>query len=104
MYSKSHYNILISSRSSFILHDLMSSHISSFFGFNLIDGCVFPEKITMNTDDLKNGSGLFGVNYDHLERYIYIQAEKTILACNGDEECDGAIPSNCELIYVKSVI
>ena len=82
----------------------MASHISSFFGFHLIDGCVFPEKITTNTDDLKNGSGLFGVNYDHLDQYIYLQAEKTILACNGEEECDGAIPANCELIYVKSVI
>lgn len=81
----------------------MTSHISSFFGFDLIDGCILPEKITTNKDDLKNGAGLFGVNYDYLDRYIYIQSEKTLLACNGEEECDGSIPANCELIYVKSV-
>lgn len=69
----------------------------------LTEGSLFPEKITANSDNLKNGSGLFGVNYSYLDRYIYVQSEKAILACTGEDACDGVIPLGCELIFVKTV-
>lgn len=104
LYSRDHYNILVSSRETFILHDLIASHISSFYGFELVESPVLPEKVTANTNNLKNGAGLFGVNYDYLSRYIYIQSEKAFLACSGNEVCEGSIPLDCDLIFVKTVL
>lgn len=103
LYSQDHYNILVSSRETFILHDLIASHIHQFYDFELVESSLFPEKITANTENIRNGSGLFGVNYDYLNHYVFIQSEKAILTCIGDDYNVGCIPLGCELIFVKTV-
>ena len=102
IYSRDNYNILVRSQSQFITNELIAHGVQR-FSIQLIDGCIRPEKLLIATENIKNGNGLFEVNYDRIERVVINLNESSLLCCEGTDDCYGSIPEHCDVIYVKDV-
>ena len=89
------------------LPDLIHSYVQSLFTITLTDPCLLPEKQTgvaeiSTSKALRHGNGLFGVDYNRLEQYVYVMSERALLAA--DQICLGCVPANADVIFVKDVV
>ena len=89
------------------LVDLIHAYVQSLFTITLTDPCLLPEK-QITSDEmavskaLRHGNGLFGVDYNRLEQYVYVMSERALLAA--DHMDVGCVSATAEVIFVKDVI
>lgn len=102
LYSRNNYNIGVRSRGQFLVNELIT-RLAARAGIQLVDGLIRPEKMLVATESLKNGNGLFNINYDRIDRVIINLNEPALLCCEGEDVCAGSIPEHADLIYVKDV-
>ena len=102
LYSRNNYNIGVRSRRQFLVNELITCAASR-AGLRLVDGLIRPEKLLVATASLKNGNGLFHVNYERIDRVLINLNEPALLCCEGEDVCAGSVPEHADLIYVKDV-
>ena len=102
LYSRNNYNIGVRSRRQFLVNELITCAASR-AGLRLVDGLIRPEKLLVATASLKNGNGLFNVNYERIDRVLINLNEPALLCCEGEDVCAGSVPEHADLIYVKDV-
>ena len=103
LYSKNNYNTLISYPNGYTVHNLISAHLSQFYNIKLVDGCIYPERSQEINNTLKNPNGLFGVDYDRLGQFVFVQDERCLIHFATDVEVIGFLPSECRSFFVLNV-
>lgn len=88
------------------LVDLIHAYVQSLFTITLTDPCLLPEKQIANDEisvskALRHGNGLFGVDYNRLEQYVYVMSERSLLASAHMEV--GCVSASADVIFVKDV-
>ena len=104
LYSKNNYNSLVSYTNDAPVHNLIAAHMSQFYNVRLVDGCIYPEQPSDDNNPQKNGNGLFGIDYDTLDHFVFVLDDQCLLYFPGDVEVIGFLPSSCPLLSVLNVV
>ena len=98
---------MITSSNPLFITDLIASYTDLFYSLTLTDPCLLPKRQLASTDSsmrnlLMHGGGLFGVNYDHLDHYVYVMSENTLLASDCPPAI-GCLPNKDCILFVRDV-
>lgn len=76
--------------------------MSQFYNVRLVDGCIYPEKVG-DDDSQASRNGLFGIDYDSLDHFVFVLDDQSLLYFPGEVEVIGFLPSSCPLLSVLNV-